>query len=133
MTVKAVIKMYYSYSYLQSLGPQVCGEDSEPGSSSSLGCILESGHYPDKPAQPVEDPRYCNFFNENFVKAYCSVEWDMHLLVREFIHPTDIVMEFGGRYGTTTCAVAARQNNSGALIAVEPDPKVWAIQEVNRY
>ena len=55
----------------------------------------------------------------------------MHLLVREFINPTDIVMEFGGRYGTTTCAVAARQNNSGALIAVEPDPKVWAIQEVN--
>ena len=54
----------------------------------------------------------------------------MHLLVREIIDPSDTVLEFGGRYGTTTCAVAVRQNNSGALIAVEPDPKVWAIQEV---
>ena len=33
-------------------------------------------------------------------------------------------------YGTTTCAIAVQQNNSGALIAVEPDPSVWAIQEV---
>ena len=56
----------------------------------------------------------------------------MHLLVREVIDPTDTVMEFGGRYGTTTCAVAAKQNNSGSLIAVEPDPSVWAIQEVNK-
>ena len=77
------------------------------------------------------DPQYCNFLNENFLHTYCSVEWDMHLLVRKFINPTDTVMEFGGRYGTTTCAVADIQNNSGALIAVEPDPKVWAIQEVN--
>ena len=36
----------------------------------------------------------------------------------------------GGRYGTTTRAIAVLQNNSGALIAVEPDPSVWAIQEV---
>jgi hypothetical protein len=64
--------------------------------------------------------------------AYCGVEWDMHLLVREVISPTDIVMEFGGRYGTTTCALAVQQNNSGALIAVEPDPIVWAIQEVGQ-
>ena len=54
----------------------------------------------------------------------------MHLLVREIINPTDTVMEFGGWYGTTTCAIAVQQNNSGALIAVEPDPSVWAIQEV---
>jgi hypothetical protein len=54
----------------------------------------------------------------------------MHLLVREIINPTDTVMEFGGRYGTTTCAIAVLQNNSGALIALEPDPSVWAIQEV---
>ena len=76
------------------------------------------------------DPQACDFLNENFLPAYCGVEWDMHLLVREIIDPSDTVLEFGGRYGTTTCAVAVRQNNSGALIAVEPDPKVWAIQEV---
>ena len=78
----------------------------------------------------VEDPQNCNFLNEHFLPAYCGVEWDMHLLVRKFINPSDTVMEFGGRYGTTTCAIAVQQNNSGALIAVEPDSKVWAIQEV---
>ena len=34
------------------------------------------------------------------------------------------------RYGTTTCAVAAMQNNSGNILAVEPDHVVWAAAEV---
>ena len=35
------------------------------------------------------------------------------------------------RYGTTTCAVAAMQNNSGNILAVEPDHVVWAAAEVS--
>ena len=34
------------------------------------------------------------------------------------------------RYGTTTCLVAAMQNNSGNILAVEPDHVVWAAAEV---
>ena len=60
------------------------------------------------------------------------VETDTHLLVQELITPADVVLELGGRYGSTTCAVAVKQNNTGALIAVEPDPKVWAIHEFNK-
>ena len=56
----------------------------------------------------------------------------MHQLVREIIRPTDTVLELGGRYGSTSCMLAAQQNNSGALIVVEPDPKVWAIHEFNK-
>ena len=78
----------------------------------------------------VEDPQNCNFLNEHFLPAYYGVHWDMHLLVRKFINPSDTVMEFGERYGTTTGAIAFKQNNSGALVSVEPDSKVWAIQEV---
>ena len=105
----------------------------ESGSDSPLGCILEPAHYPEQAVKVVENPQTCNFLTENFMHAYCNVEWDMHLLVREIISPTDTVMEFGGRYGTTTCAIAAKQNNSGALIAVEPDSRVWAIQEVRHF
>ena len=36
------------------------------------------------------------------------------------------------RYGTTSCAIASLQNNSGSLIVVEPDPRVWAIHEFNK-
>ena len=35
------------------------------------------------------------------------------------------------RYGTTTCLVAAMQNNSGNILAVEPDHVVWAAAEVS--
>ena len=36
------------------------------------------------------------------------------------------------RYASTTCEVAVMQNNSGALIAVEPDHRVWAAAEVGQ-
>ena len=36
------------------------------------------------------------------------------------------------RYGTTTCAVAAAQNNSGLVVSVEPDPRVWWVGEANK-
>ena len=50
--------------------------------------------------------------------------------VRRVIQPSDSVLEIGSRYGSTTCEVAVRQNNSGRLIAVEPDHRVWAAAEV---
>ena len=53
-----------------------------------------------------------------------------HRAVRRLIQPSDSVLEVGSRYGTTTCEVAVRQNNSGRLIAVEPDHRVWAAAEV---
>jgi len=98
----------------------------------SLGCVLETNYDPRRPPKSDEEPKPCEFFDENFQRAYCNVERDMHQLVRQIIRPTDTVLELGGRYGSTTCMVAEKQNNSGALIVVEPDPKVWAIHEFNK-
>ena len=39
--------------------------------------------------------------------------------------------DYNYRYASTTCEVAVMQNNSGALIAVEPDHRVWAAAEVS--
>ena len=61
------------------------------------------------------------------------MEQNTHTAVRRLIHPSDVVLEVGSRYGTTTCEVAVRQNNSGKLIAVEPDHRVWAAAEVRRH
>ena len=58
------------------------------------------------------------------------MELATHSAVRKLIQPTDSVLEVGSRYGTTTCEVAVRQNNSGKLISVEPDHRVWAAAEV---
>ena len=73
----------------------------------------------------------CNFFDEKLNDIDCSVERDtrdyvgkkrMHsfnsleLMVSGWgghITKLDTVLELGGRYATTTCAIALQQNNSG--------------------
>ena len=40
-------------------------------------------------------------------------------------------MQLGARYGTTSCAIAHQLNNSGRLISVEPDHRVWNILDQN--
>ena len=37
----------------------------------------------------------------------------------------NIIVIFRGRFGTTTCALAGALQNSGRLLAVEPDPSSW--------
>ena len=95
----------------------------------SEGCILRPSNNPKLPPKEVEDPKHCNFLDEEFFPADCLIEWGTQEAVKQFIQPSDTVLEFGGRYGTTTCSVAVKQNNSGALITVEPDSRVWAIHE----
>ena len=74
--------------------------------------------------------KLCDFFTENFYPASCEVEFLTVEAVRRVIQPSDSVLEIGSRYGTTTCEVAVRQNNSANLVAVEPDHTVWAAAEV---
>ena len=40
----------------------------------------------------------CNFFNENFMRAYCGVEAATHDAVRKVVTPEDVVLEVGARY-----------------------------------
>lgn len=119
--------------FLQSSkhSPDLCSKNNV-SPSDSIGCILETLHDPVRPPKSVQDPYACDFFNEFFNRAACFVEKETHLLVKQLINPKDVVLELGGRYGSTTCAVAVEQKNSGALIVVEPDPSVWSIHEFNK-
>ena len=62
----------------------------------------------------------------------CGLEFDEWIMARALVRPTDTVVEFGARYGTTSCALAAATNNSGRLLAVEPDPEALPYLLANR-
>ena len=42
-------------------------------------------------------------------------------MVAALVDSSHRVLELGARYGTTSCAIARAQRNSGKLVAVEPD------------
>merc|ERR1719160_1461066 len=62
-----------------------------------------------------------SFIGNGFV---CYLEAPEHTLTRKWIPADAIVMEFGSRFGTTTCEIAKKLQNSGRLVTVEPDPVV---------
>eukprot|EP01040_Poterioochromonas_malhamensis_P013000 gene13000-14253_t len=60
-----------------------------------------------------------------FKGADCPIEIVEHEFVYKYIQSSDVVLELGARYGTTTCAIACTLKNSGKVVAVEPDHGVW--------
>ena len=105
----------------------VCKENLSP--SSSMGCLLPSLTEPYEPPSPwlPADIQPCPYLTEHYTRADCSISGEIQVLALDLLHPTDVVLEIGARYGTVSCAVALAQNNSGRLITVEADPDVWAI------
>jgi len=61
----------------------------------------------------------------------CYIESPEHALVHKWIPANATVMEFGARFGTTTCEIAKKLGNSGRMVTVEPDPYVWGALESN--
>ena len=116
----------------------LCGLPMPQNPTEAAGCLLDNDNnndnYHNSSARTFDpaDPLSCNFFMENWNMALCAAEWDMHLLVQQLVSPSSTVLELGGRYATTSCAIAARLANSGRLLVVEPDPSVWAVHEFNK-
>jgi FkbM family methyltransferase len=46
-------------------------------------------------------------------------------------HPAPFPLQTGARYGTTSCVIANKQENSGKLVSVEPDYRVWNLLDEN--
>jgi FkbM family methyltransferase len=61
----------------------------------------------------------------------CFIESPEHALVHKWIPSNATVLEFGARFGTTTCEIAKKLGNSGRLVTVEPDNFVWRDLEQN--
>jgi len=76
------------------------------------------------PAKPVTEAERggaaCSFKGAN-----CNTETPEHELVQRHMPVDAAVLEFGARFGTTSCQIAAGQRNSGKVVSVEPDTSVW--------
>lgn len=73
----------------------------------------------------------CEAFEHGDLPFICEVELPEHFLVRKHLPPNATVLEFGGRFGTTTCQISEIQGNTGKLAVVEPDERVHDILEAN--
>jgi len=73
------------------------------------------------------------YYDENGKKIdHLKNELDEQLDALEYIEPTDIVLELGGRYGTVSTVIAYKQNNNGNLIVIEPDKQIINSLENNK-
>lgn len=63
----------------------------------------------------------------------CKIEWDEWMLANALVHEGDIVIEFGARYGTTSCTLSRNVGSIGQVIAVEPDFSVHGYLLRNRH
>ena len=74
-----------------------------------------------EPQLPSRKADPCVSFEGAFL---CGIEWDEWMMVDALVQKEDAVIEFGGRYGTTSCRLAWATRNSGRVVTVEPDRRV---------
>lgn len=72
---------------------------------------------------------YTNLATTQFI---CGIEWDTWLMIDAFVTPADTVIEFGARFGTSSCALAAATNNSGRVVSVDVDRRIHKALLMNR-
>ena len=83
----------------RSWGVDVCGAPLSGNKSEPHGCLLKSSASAERPAEAVTgDPAYCNYFEENFSRAYCPIERATWEAVRRVVTRGDTVLEIGARY-----------------------------------
>ena len=80
-------------------------------------------------------PEHCNNYLpcKTFQGASrCAMEWDIWVMVRALIRPSHMVIEYGARFGTSSCVLAEATGNSGHVVSVEPDSTVHEALSFNR-
>lgn len=77
------------------------------------------------PGDPKTASDNCDDWDAPQGSFSCGIEFPEHALVRKWIPKDATVMEFGARFGTTSCEIAKQIGNSGRLVSVEPDESVW--------
>lgn len=74
----------------------------------------------------------CSFLNESSSPSdSCWLEKPTSDDAKAFVRPGATILEVGARYGSVSCQLAALTENSGRVVSVEPDSKVWHTLESN--
>jgi len=74
----------------------------------------------------------CKFMDRHGANSECDSGYPLRILVSKWLHPNSTVLELGAKYGAASCAIAEKQQNSGRLVSVEPDHRIWETLENNR-
>lgn len=80
---------------------------------------------------PITPP--CPFMNRSALPAACWIEHNSRTMVRKWVHANDTVLEIGARYGSVSCTIAEQLNQSGKVLSVEPDSRVWDALTANLF
>ena len=78
---------------------------------------------------PAKKHRPCMSF---IGASACGIEWDEWMMVDALVRPEDAVIEFGARFGTTSCRLASATRNSGRVVSVDPDRNILRYLLPNR-
>jgi FkbM family methyltransferase len=70
--------------------------------------------------------RTCSFLDETGAPLSCGNETTNIGRIRRWVHSKATVLELGAQYGMTSCEIARAIQNSGRVVTIEPNPRVWA-------
>ena len=69
--------------------------------------------------------RSCSFLDENGQPLPCGNETTNLARIRSWVNSKATVLELGAQYGMTSCEIAKAIQNSGRVVTIEPNPRVW--------
>ena len=69
--------------------------------------------------------RTCSFLDEASQPLPCGNETTNLGRIRRWVHSKATVLELGAQYGMTSCEIAKAIQNSGRIVTIEPNPRVW--------
>ena len=67
----------------------------------------------------------CSFLDEQGQPLPCGNETTNLARIRSWVNSKATVLELGAQYGMTSCEIAKAIQNSGRVVTIEPNPRVW--------
>ena len=68
----------------------------------------------------------CSFVDEHGQPLPCDPHETTNLArIRNWVNSKATVLELGAQYGITSCEIAKAIHNSGRVVTIEPNPRVW--------
>lgn len=105
----------------------------EDGSFKALHALPDEAVFRQKPSVNVGCRSCdCSFLGQHGYASPCDIEVHSRAGVAKWLPAKSSVLEVGARHGSNSCAIAAKQNNSGKLVSLDADQDAWESLEKNR-
>jgi FkbM family methyltransferase len=74
----------------------------------------------------------CTFLGSDGLVTNCDIEINSRAMVNKYVPDNATVLEVGARFGTVSCEIAKKLQQSGRQVSIDADPIVWDALEKNR-